>query len=134
MKEIQRESLWIQPSSKFSTTQVWSINGRIPQSRAYVSEGYASSVPSRINVRSTTKKDLNFRQLQHEKFSDDDVPSAPPFSSSVKEDKQDSQHIPMIEIQTTSSAADSLDPKMLKGALSFSSVTVSLQGIDELLE
>ena len=43
-------------SSEFSTTQVGSINGSILRSRAYVSEGYASSVPSRINVESTAEK------------------------------------------------------------------------------
>ncbi|KAK8497107.1 hypothetical protein V6N12_037349 [Hibiscus sabdariffa] len=78
--------------------------------------------------------DLNSRQLQHEKFSDDDVPSAPPFSSLVKEDKQNSQHIIVTEIQSANGAADSLDPKMLKETLSFSSVAMSLQGTDELLE
>ncbi|XVF57370.1 hypothetical protein PTKIN_Ptkin06aG0200000 [Pterospermum kingtungense] len=43
-------------SSEFSATQVGSINGRIPQSKAYVSEGYASSVPSRNNVESAVEK------------------------------------------------------------------------------
>ena len=43
-------------SSEFSTTQVGSINGRIPRSRAYVSEGYVSSVPSRINVENAAEK------------------------------------------------------------------------------
>lgn len=44
-------------SSEFSTTQVGgSINGALPRGRTYLSEGYASSVPSRMNVKSTTKK------------------------------------------------------------------------------
>ncbi|KAK8614022.1 hypothetical protein V6N13_122400 [Hibiscus sabdariffa] len=86
-----------------------SINGRIPHSRAYVSEVYDSSVYSRINVRSVAEKYLNSRQLQHEKFFDDDVPSA-------------------------NGATDSLDPMMLKGTLSFSSVAASLRGTNELLE
>ncbi|KAJ1416369.1 hypothetical protein SESBI_17325 [Sesbania bispinosa] len=44
-------------SSEFSTTHVGgSINGPLPRSRAYVSEGYASSVPSRMNVQSAVKK------------------------------------------------------------------------------
>ncbi|XVE95208.1 hypothetical protein REPUB_Repub02eG0076300 [Reevesia pubescens] len=101
-------------SSEFSTTQVGSINGRIPRSRAYVSEGYASSVPSRINVESAAEKDLNSRKRQHEKFSDDDIPSAPPFSSSVQEVKQDTNHIPVSEIQSTQCAADSHNPKTFK--------------------
>lgn len=46
-------------SSEFSTTQVGSINGAVPHSRAYVSEGYASSVPSRVNVESATRKVCN---------------------------------------------------------------------------
>ncbi|KAL4281932.1 hypothetical protein GQ457_03G033850 [Hibiscus cannabinus] len=98
-------------SSEFSTTQAGSINGRIPQSRAYVSEGYASSVPSRINMGSAAEKDLNSRKLQHEKLSDDDIPSAPPFSSSMKDDKQDSRHIPVTGIQSTNGEVDSRDPK-----------------------
>ncbi|XP_022768422.1 uncharacterized protein LOC111312441 isoform X1 [Durio zibethinus] len=101
-------------SSEFSTTQVGSINGRIPRNRAYASEGYASSVPSRINAVNAAEKDLNSRKLQHEKFSDDDIPSAPPFSSSVQEVKQDIEHIPTSEIQSTWCAADSHDPKTFK--------------------
>lgn len=43
-------------SSEFSTTQVGSINGNLPKSRAYVSEGYASSVASRMNVQNAAHK------------------------------------------------------------------------------
>lgn len=43
-------------SSEFSTTQVGSINGTVPRSRAYASEGYGSSIPSRMNVQSAAKK------------------------------------------------------------------------------
>ena len=43
-------------SSEFSTTQVGSINGAVPRARAYVSEGYASSVPSRVNMESAAEK------------------------------------------------------------------------------
>ena len=46
-------------SSEFSTTQVGSVNGTVPRSRAYVSEGYASSVPSRMNMQSAAKKVCN---------------------------------------------------------------------------
>lgn len=42
-------------SSEFSTTQVGSINGAIPQSRAYASEGYTSSAPSRVNTSTAVK-------------------------------------------------------------------------------
>lgn len=43
-------------SSEFSTTQVGSINGAVPRAGAYVSEGYASSVPSRVNMESAAEK------------------------------------------------------------------------------
>lgn len=46
-------------SSEFSSTQVGSINGTLPRSRAYVSEGYTSSVPSRMNVQSAAAKVWN---------------------------------------------------------------------------
>lgn len=47
-------------SSEFSTTQVGgSINGALPRGRTYLSEGYASSVPSRMNVKSTAEKVWN---------------------------------------------------------------------------
>lgn len=46
-------------SSEFSTTQVGSINGAVPHTRAYVLEGYTSSVPSRINMESSAKKVCN---------------------------------------------------------------------------
>ena len=57
---------------------------------------------------------MNSRKQQHEKFSDDDIPSAPPFSSSVQEVKQDTEHIPASEIESTQCAADSHDPKTFK--------------------
>jgi hypothetical protein len=44
-------------SSEFSSTQVGSsINGTLPKNRAYMSAGYASSVPSRMNVQSSAEK------------------------------------------------------------------------------
>ncbi|XP_039069175.1 uncharacterized protein LOC120215602 [Hibiscus syriacus] len=101
-------------SSEFLTTQVGSIHGMVPRSKAYVSKGYDSTVPSRINVESTTEKDLNSRKLHHEKISNEDNPSAPPFSSSVQEVKQDSEHIPESETQSTQCAAASHDPKTFK--------------------
>ncbi|KAH1096926.1 hypothetical protein J1N35_013847 [Gossypium stocksii] len=90
------------------------MNGRISRSKACVSEGYASSVPSRINIESAADKDLNAGKLHHEKFSDDDVPTAPPFSSSVQKVKQDTECIPACEIQSTQSATGTHDPKAFK--------------------
>ncbi|KAG8499306.1 hypothetical protein CXB51_005812 [Gossypium anomalum] len=122
-------------SSEFSIAQVGRINGRISRSKACVSEGYASSVPSRINVESAADKvkgnsehlgfknmyiktkfghDLNSGKLHHEKFSHDDVPTAPPFSSSVQKVKQDTECIPACEIQSTQSATGTHDPKAFK--------------------
>jgi len=43
-------------SSEFSTTQVGSVCGAVPRTRAYVSEGYTSSVPSRMNVKHAAEK------------------------------------------------------------------------------
>lgn len=43
-------------SSEFSTTQVGSVSSALPRSRLRVSEGYASSVPSRANVESVADK------------------------------------------------------------------------------
>lgn len=43
-------------SSEFSSTQVGSNKGAGPRARAYASEGYASSVPSRIHVESAGVK------------------------------------------------------------------------------
>ncbi|KAF5456023.1 hypothetical protein F2P56_025539 [Juglans regia] len=85
-------------SSEFSTTQVGSINGAVPHTRAYVSEGYTSSVPSRVNMASAAKKNLHSRNLQDEKFSDDDdgdIPSAPPFCGSAQEIKQGAVRSPV---------------------------------------
>jgi len=50
-------------SSEFSTTQVGSINGAVPRARAYVSEGYASSVPSRVNMESAAEKVVILHQV-----------------------------------------------------------------------
>lgn len=46
-------------SSEFSTTQVGSINGAPLRSRTYLSEGYASSVPSRMTVTGAAEKVRN---------------------------------------------------------------------------
>lgn len=59
-------------------------------------------------------QDLNSGKLHHEKFFDDDVPSAPPFSSSVQTVKQDTECIPACEIQSSQSATGTHDPKAFK--------------------
>lgn len=92
-------------SSEFSTTQVGSINGTIPPARNYVSEGYASSVPSRLNTENGKRKDVTTRNLDHEKFSDDDVPSAPPFYGSGGEIKQDKEKSPTSKAEYASPLA-----------------------------
>lgn len=43
-------------SSEFSSTQVASNSGTVPPNKAYASEGYTSSVPSRVNVEGASKK------------------------------------------------------------------------------
>ncbi|KAB1203895.1 hypothetical protein CJ030_MR8G020764 [Morella rubra] len=94
-------------SSEFSTTQAGSINGAVPRTRAYVSEGYASSVPSRVNVESAAE-DLHSRNLQKEKFSDDDddVPSAPPIGVSTHEIKPSAERSPVSKVHSTPSIAE----------------------------
>ncbi|KAL1817630.1 hypothetical protein ACET3Z_020204 [Daucus carota] len=68
-------------SSEFSSTQVPRSDKELPGSKAYLSEGYASSVPSWINKQSASNK--------NQKLSDDDNPSAPPFSDAGGEIKQE---------------------------------------------
>lgn len=96
-------------SSEFSTTQVASVSGASGmRRRANVSEGYASSVASGANVKSTAGKDLRSRNMHIEKFTDDedeDVPSAPPFSGSM-EIKQCPEQIPASRVQSATVTAD----------------------------
>ncbi|XP_057442468.1 uncharacterized protein LOC130734157 [Lotus japonicus] len=89
-------------SSEFSSTQVGSINGTLPRSRAYVSEGYTSSVPSRMNVQSAAAK--NGRVSGDE---DDDIPSAPPFCGSTQEIRPTHDEIPTSRTHTTPNKAES---------------------------
>lgn len=51
-------------------------------------------------------QDLNARNLQNQKPSDDDNPSAPPFSGATGEIKQDAEHIPAFRAQCMPSEAD----------------------------
>lgn len=93
-------------SSEFSSTQVGRSTGSLPGKKAYASEGYASSVPSWVNTEGASKKDLNARNLQNQKPSDDDNPSAPPFSGATGEIKQDAEHIPAFRAQCMPSEVD----------------------------
>lgn len=94
-------------SSEFSTTQVGgSINGGAARRNRF-SEGYASSIPSTINVESATEKGLHSRKLQNGKFSDeDDVPSAPPFGGSTQEIKVAAESSPASKVQGTPNTTD----------------------------
>lgn len=94
-------------SSEFSTTQVGgSINGGVARRNRF-SEGYASSIPSTINVESAAEKGLHSRKLQNGKFSDeDDVPSAPPFGGSTQEIKVAAESSPASKVHGTPKAAD----------------------------
>ncbi|KAK7321261.1 hypothetical protein VNO77_31727 [Canavalia gladiata] len=98
-------------SSEFSTTQVGSINGTVPRSRAaYMSEGYTSSVPSRMNVHGAAAK--NGRLSDDD---DDDIPSAPPFCGSTREIKQIHEEISASGECTTPNKAESSTLKSVSG-------------------
>ncbi|KAK4274158.1 hypothetical protein QN277_017432 [Acacia crassicarpa] len=88
-------------SSEFSTTPVRSVNGTVPKTRAYLSEGYTSSVPPRMNVYHAPEK--NGRLSDGD---DEDIPSAPPFCSSGQEIKQMSEKITAPRAHTTLHTAD----------------------------
>ncbi|KHN26126.1 hypothetical protein glysoja_019450 [Glycine soja] len=98
-------------SSEFSTTQVGgSINGALPRGRTYLSEGYASSVPSRMNVKSTAEK--NGRISDDE---DDDIPSAPPFVGSTQEIRQTHEETAASRVHATPNKAESSSLKSMSG-------------------
>ncbi|KAG4954837.1 hypothetical protein JHK87_040431 [Glycine soja] len=98
-------------SSEFSTTQVGgSINGALPRGRTYLSEGYASSVPSRMNVKSAAEK--NGRISDDE---EDDIPSAPPFAGSTQEIRQTHEEIPASRVHATPNKAESSSLKSMSG-------------------
>ncbi|XP_022889843.1 uncharacterized protein LOC111405269 isoform X1 [Olea europaea var. sylvestris] len=93
-------------SSEFSTMQSRSANGTLPQTRAYVSEGYASRIPPEMDAHHATGKDVTVGTSQN-KNPCDDIPSAPPFCASVGEIKQDGEHIPAYGTHDAESSADS---------------------------
>ncbi|KAF3446002.1 hypothetical protein FNV43_RR11180 [Rhamnella rubrinervis] len=98
-------------SSEFSTTQVGgSINGAVLRNR--ISEGYASSVPSTVNVESAAEKGLHSKKQQNGKFSaDDDIASAPPFCGAAQEIKQAADKSPASKIHGATHAEDSSEIK-----------------------
>ncbi|KAK9270559.1 hypothetical protein L1049_026140 [Liquidambar formosana] len=98
-------------SSEFSSTQVGSNNGAMPRTKAYVSEGYTSSAPSRVNGETAVRKNLQARNLQNGKFSDDDddIPSAPPLCGSAQEIKPGTEQVPASRIQSMPHLADTYD-------------------------
>ncbi|XP_057470363.1 uncharacterized protein LOC130759232 [Actinidia eriantha] len=99
-------------SSEFSSTQVGINNGI----RHHGSEGYASSVPSRMNVESAAVKDSRATKLQNEKFSDEDIPSAPQFCGSAGEIKQEAEQLPTSRAHYASRTADLRDFSVKNGA------------------
>ncbi|KAM7514512.1 hypothetical protein LguiA_004095 [Lonicera macranthoides] len=94
-------------SSEFSTTQAGSVSGGLHQARGNASDGYASSVPSRVNVVNASIKESHARNAQNQKPFDDDIPSAPPFSGSAGEVRQDVEKTPASRAHYTKSTGDS---------------------------
>ncbi|XP_052201357.1 uncharacterized protein LOC127807506 [Diospyros lotus] len=95
-------------SSEFSSSQVQSKHGAGPCARAFVPEGYASSVPSWSNAETAGVKDSRAKSLQNGKlFDDDDIPSAPPFCGSAGEIKQDPGQLPTARAACIPRQADS---------------------------
>ncbi|CDP11484.1 unnamed protein product [Coffea canephora] len=90
-------------SSEFSTTQLGSNNGTVPPTRTYVSQGYGSSASSKVKMDSTRQKDVTSRNLEKQRFSDEDVPSAPPFCGSGGEIKIDRETSPVSKMEYLSS-------------------------------
>ncbi|KAI8000219.1 hypothetical protein LOK49_LG09G02077 [Camellia lanceoleosa] len=86
-------------SSEFSSTQVGGDTVGGTRVREYVSEGHASNVSSQTNVESAAEKDSRVRNLPNEKFSDDDIPSAPLFCGSSREIKEDAEQLPTSRAQ-----------------------------------
>ncbi|XP_057490269.1 uncharacterized protein LOC130776172 [Actinidia eriantha] len=109
-------------SSEFSSTQVGSNNGIRHHARACGSEGYASSVPFRVNAESAAVKDSRAKKLLNEKLSDDDIPSAPPFCGSAGEIKQEAEQLQNSRAHYAPRAADFRDFSVKNGAKTSESV------------
>ncbi|KAJ8551142.1 hypothetical protein K7X08_000512 [Anisodus acutangulus] len=93
-------------SSEFSSSQVGTNNGTVPRSTNYASEGYASSIPSKLNTGNKTQKDMTSGNLQKKVASDEDVPCAPPFCSSAPEIKEVDERIPASRTANLQSMAE----------------------------
>ncbi|OVA01803.1 hypothetical protein BVC80_9075g46 [Macleaya cordata] len=94
-------------SSEFPSSQIRNNNSSAPRGGTYTSEGYASSVPSQANVEIHSEKDFCMRNLQTKKLSDDDVPSAPPFSSYGQETNQAAEKSPTSRAHGTPCTVES---------------------------
>lgn len=79
--------------------QVGSINGTLPKSMAYMSAGYASRVPSRMNQQSSAEKNGRLSD-------DEDVPSAPPFCGSTPEIRPTNEKISTSTARSTPNKAE----------------------------
>ncbi|XP_054798658.1 LOW QUALITY PROTEIN: uncharacterized protein LOC129303394 [Prosopis cineraria] len=86
--------------SEFSTTQVGSVSGSLQRTKTYVSEGYDSSVPSRMHAECAAEK--NGRSSDDD---DGDIPSAPPCCSSAQQTRQ-TPTIPACRVDTAPHKAD----------------------------
>ncbi|KAL6997387.1 hypothetical protein U1Q18_007514 [Sarracenia purpurea var. burkii] len=117
-------------SSEFSSTQVGSNNGAGHRPRPYVLEGYASSVPSRMNAESAALKDSRARNLQNEKLSDDDFPSAPPFGGSAGEIKQDAEQLSAARSHYSTRVADLHDFSVKNGPKTSESISSQVKPED----
>ncbi|KAI3751766.1 hypothetical protein L2E82_22857 [Cichorium intybus] len=96
-------------SSEFSSTQVGASIENLPRKDAYVSDDYSSYVSSRINEDSSSRKESNGRNIENRHASMEDFPSAPPFSSSFGEIKQEKEHSPLPKANYTPLTAESVD-------------------------
>ncbi|XP_058765498.1 uncharacterized protein LOC131638990 isoform X1 [Vicia villosa] len=109
-------------SSEFSSTQVGSVNGTLPKSRAYMSAGYASSVPSRMNQQNSAEKrcmccwlaEISLTLIcamvcfQNGRLSDGkDIPSAPSFCGSTQGIRPTNEQISTSTARSTPNNAES---------------------------
>ncbi|KAI4388701.1 hypothetical protein MLD38_001006 [Melastoma candidum] len=86
-------------SSEFSSTQVGITNGAMPRARAFVSEGYASTVPSRMNKQAVPDKG-GTRVPKKDTCPEEDIPSAPLFGTALQEIKVEKTRTCGVESNT----------------------------------
>nr|KAJ0186748.1 hypothetical protein LSAT_V11C900486900 [Lactuca sativa] len=96
-------------SSEFSSTQVGASMENLPHKDSYVSDGYSSYVSSHVNGDTSSRKESNGKNIENRQASKEDFPSAPPFSGSFGEIKQEKEHSPVSKANYTPSTADSVD-------------------------